>query len=162
MSAISRAMPAVAVDAAFGEQQRPAQRVEPLQIALARERLEIALAGAARQLAHDDGGHHEDEQRDPVLRVGDRPRSNRRKKEEVETEHGGQRGGRGLNDPPAARDDEHRQEIGERDGCWIDREIAEVDGGDGPAIAAHGGGDSGAARDAWLCRRVTRRALTVR
>jgi hypothetical protein len=69
------------------QQQRTAQRVELLEVLLTRERFERSLPCAARQLAGDDGRGHEGQQRDPVLRVGDRESAHGWQEEEVQTRH---------------------------------------------------------------------------
>ncbi len=106
--------------AAFPQQERPAERVQALEIALASHGFDRPLSGPARQLARHDRGQQERRERDPVLRVRDRQGADRRQKEEVEAEHGHDRGERRLADSPRGRDEQNRDDVRQRDGGGID------------------------------------------
>src|SRR4026209_1499436 len=64
---------------------RSNNRVTSLRLAKASE-----LRGC-REIARDHGDDEEREERDPVLGIGNRERTERRQKEEVERQHGGDR-----------------------------------------------------------------------
>ena len=68
----------------------------------------------ARELADDDRGDDEDEQREPVLRVLDRERVERRDEEEVEREHAPERRRRSRSRPPRDRDRDDREQVEHR------------------------------------------------
>ena len=71
-----------------------------------------ARARHGRQIAGDEADGQEREQRDPVLRVRDRQRPDRRQEEEVEAEHGDDR--RRHRDPEARRRRDHEHDQQER------------------------------------------------
>ena len=114
-------------DAPSHKQQRTAQRVELLEIPLARQRFERPQARAARELARDDRRRHERQQRNPVLRVGDRECADRRQEEEVQTGHAGERREGSLEDPPRRGEGQNDDEVGERDGRGVDGEDRDED-----------------------------------
>ena len=69
-----------------------------------------------RQVAGDEADREEREQRDPVLRLGNRERADRRQEEEVEGEHRHDRRGDGHPQARGRRDHEHDHQEGRRDG----------------------------------------------
>ena len=81
---------------------RSKSRVTSLRRAIASAR---AILCGCRQIAGDDGDDEKREERDPVLRVGDRERAERREEEEVERQHRGE------------RDDDRSPETGDRRGA---------------------------------------------
>ena len=70
-----------------GQQDVAAQIEQPGHLLFAGLGFARPLPGGCRQLAGDDGHGHEDEQRHPVLGIGDRERVERRQQEKVEREH---------------------------------------------------------------------------
>ena len=74
----------------------------------ARERAQL------RQRRHDRGRDHEDQQRDPILGVGDRQLARRRDMEEVEGQRRGEAGGDAQPQAPHARDEQHGEQIQRR------------------------------------------------
>ena len=58
--------------AALGQKERPAERVQTLEIALPARGVDLPLPRPARELAGDDRRHQERDERHPVLRIGDR------------------------------------------------------------------------------------------
>ena len=63
------------------------------------------------ELADDHGGHEVDGQRDPVLRVRERERVQRREEEEVEREHARDRHGERVGEPVEDGDGQHREQV---------------------------------------------------
>ena len=123
-----------AAGAILVEEQGATERVEPLEIGLPGDRVNGALAGAGGKLARHDRGEQEREQRDPVLRVGDRQLSDRRENEDVEAERGQQRRDSSFPQAPGRRDAQDGHEVRQRDGGRVDRDKSKVherNGGDG-------------------------------
>ena len=86
----------------FGGQQHVPRQIEQTRHLVAtRDRLARPILCRRRQIAGDDRDDQEGEQRDPVLRIGDREGANRRQKEEVQREH---RHDRHEDRDPQARD----------------------------------------------------------
>ena len=80
---------------AVGDEQDVAAQIEQArQLVAPRLGLLRARARDRRQVARDQADGEEREQRDPVLRIGDRQRADRRQEEEVEGQHRGKRGRR--------------------------------------------------------------------
>src|ERR1035437_9035937 len=72
--------------ASVDQENRTAKRVQTLNILLPLNRVEGLPFGFRGQAACCQGGRQEAKQSNPVLRVGDRERSGRREKEEVEAQ----------------------------------------------------------------------------
>ena len=116
--------------AALGEQKRPAERVQTLQVALPPRGVDFPLPRPARELTGDDRGHQERDKRHPVLRIGDREGSRRRQEEEVEAQNRKDRCGGRFDDAPRGGDEQNRDQIGERDRRRVDVEQLGIQGGD--------------------------------
>ena len=72
-----------------------------------------------RQVARDQAHGEKREQRDPVLRVGDRERANRRQEEEVQAQHGRDRRRDGSPKARGGGNEEHDHQIGRRHGRGV-------------------------------------------
>ena len=86
------------------EQDGAAESVEPLDVALPIHRIQRLLLHARREPAGDERGGQKAKKRHPVLRIGNGELSNRREKEEVEGERGGDGSQRGFGQAPGAGD----------------------------------------------------------
>ena len=94
--------------AALGRQQNVAAQFEqPRELVAAGERVALTLAGEERQPARDQADRQEREQRDPVLRIGDREGADRRQEEEVDAQHRRQRCRDRHPEPGSGRGQQH-------------------------------------------------------
>ena len=91
-----------------GQQHVAGQIEQPRHLVPPRDGVARAILRRRRQIAGDDRHDEEREQRDPVLRIGDRERADRRQEEEVERQHRQERDGDRRPEPGERRGAEHR------------------------------------------------------
>ena len=105
----------------FGRQQHVPRQVEQARhLVPACDGLVRTGLDGGRQIARDDGDDQKGEQRDPVLRIGDRERADRRKEEEVQRQHGHDGDDRGDPEPSQRGCGQHDQEQRQRGGRRAD------------------------------------------
>ena len=95
------------------QQDGAAESVEALDVALAIHRIQGLLLDARREPAGDEGGGEKAEERDPVLRIGDREFSDGREKEEVKGERRGDGCEGCFGEAPGAGDHQDQQQVSE-------------------------------------------------
>ena len=71
----------------------------------------LRIRGRDCELAHDNRGHEEDRERDPVLRLPQGERVQGRQEEEVEGEHAHERDADGIGEAVEDRHRQHREEV---------------------------------------------------
>ena len=108
-------------------QQHITRQVEQARhLVAARDRLASALLRRRRQIARNDSNDQERKQRDPVLRIDDGERADRREKEEVQREHGRDRHDDGHPETREGGGPEHDEQKRKGNRCRTDvRQCAE-------------------------------------
>ncbi len=106
---------------AFDQQDCPAKGIEPLEIGLARQCFERAPSRLGGETAGDQRRCEETEQSDPVVRIRDRERPDRRKEVEVVGQRGDDRRYRSFNESPGDCDEQYQQQVREARCRCIDR-----------------------------------------
>jgi hypothetical protein len=112
---------------AFGLEELAAEAEEDFELALAAASFFGLVASLLREAAGEDGGGEKGEEREPVLRVGDGERADRRQEEEVVSRGGGKRDDDGVTQTPLGGENEDEEQKGERDGGGVDVKPAAVD-----------------------------------
>ena len=159
--------------AALREKQRPAERVQPLEVTLACNSLDVAPLGVTGQLTGHDGRQQKRHERDPVFRIRDRERADGRKKKEIERQHREDRRRRRLGDAPSGCNEQDQDDVGQGNRRGVDVKDPRIKKGDGRhgadrnGDAAHQNGavhaERGYLRRAFrsMLRQVNRLGITV-
>ena len=124
-----------------GQQHVTGQIEQPRHLVAPGDGFPGAVLGRRRQVAGNDRHDEEREQRNPVLRIGDRKTADRRQEKEVERQHREDRDGDRRPEPRQSCGAEHHEKQGQRGGRRTDirqRAKRRRDGADGGEAAEHG------------------------